>query len=369
MKFQTDTSLLRDAISKTLGFIEKKSIQSVSGQILLEANSDYLDIHANDTEISLKQKIRIKNDEKKTFCVNAKNFYEILRELPKGSVWFETNKDNVLKINSNNIFYSILLYEEDQFTRGKYSEENSPNYFKIKKEVLLNLINKSVHAISTDETRISLNGIYLKKENDKIRVVSTDGHRLSLIDEGVNSNIPASGIIIPKKGIMELRKICESIEVSEIELFIDETYLYLKINNQLEMTIRLIARDYPNYQAVLPKETKNVFSVDKKTFFDAVKRIKIMANEKTYGVKLSLHSNQMEIYANHPSFGEARETIPIDYNDSDIEIGLNAQYLLDSLSTFDDNKIFLEFNNQLSPIILKSKSNPDYMNMIMPLRL
>ena len=138
---------------------------------------------------------------------------------------------------------------------------------------------------------------------------------------------------------------------------------------RLQWDIDRIARDYPKYQSVIPSKTSYSMIVDKDAFHSAVKRIKIMSHEKSNGVKVRLKSDGLTVSANHPSFGEANEDVPIQYNGSEIEIGFNARYLLDTLNTFNEGDIHLEINNELSPIILKSKNSPNYLGIIMPLKL
>mgnify|MGYP000442242215 CR=1 FL=1 len=170
----------------------------------------------------------------------------------------------------------------------------------------------------------------------------------------------------PSAGFIE---ISETFPDSEIELSVDDTFLYINAKNEYLLSVRLIAREYPKYQAVIPNKTTYTMTTDRNSFFDAIRRIKIMSNEKSNGVRLKLADQTMTLTANHPSLGDAMETMAVDYNGKEKENGFNAKYLIDTLHSFDDGEISLELNNELSPIIIKSNSLPNYLGIIMPLKL
>jgi DNA polymerase-3 subunit beta len=205
-----------------------------------------------------------------------------------------------------------------------------------------------------------------------LRAVATDGHRLSLLETDLGENNIESlvnGIIIPRKGVNELKKLADTFQDAEITIAVDDSFLYASIADQYFISLRLIAREYPKYQAVIPSKTTFTMTADRDSFFDAVRRIKIMSNEKSNGVKVRLSGEEMTIMANHPSLGDALETIPVNYDGGEMEIGFNAKYLIDTLSTFDEGDISLELNNEMSPVIIKSNNLPNYLGIIMPLRL
>ena len=145
--------------------------------------------------------------------------------------------------------------------------------------------------------------------------------------------------------------------------------MYINSQNNYYLSIRLIAREYPKYQTVIPSKTVNTMVLERNSLYDAVKRIRILSNEKTNGIKAILTKNQLTIAANHPSLGHATEVIPAQYEGDDIEIGFNAKYMLDSLHVLDVNEIIYEFNNELSPVVIRSNEEPDFLGIIMPLKL
>lgn len=176
-------------------------------------------------------------------------------------------------------------------------------------------------------------------------------------------------LLFPRKGVYELKKIAESYPDKNLKISVDDSFIYINAEDTYWLSIRLIAREYPKYQAVIPSKTSYTMTADRGLFFDAIRRIKIMSNEKSNGVRVKLHDKEMEVTANHPSLGNAREIVPVNYEGKDMEIGFNAKYLIDTLSTFDDGEICLELNNELSPVVIKSANQPNYLGIIMPLKL
>ncbi|TDJ05279.1 MAG: DNA polymerase III subunit beta [Deltaproteobacteria bacterium] len=373
MKGQVQTEHLRNDLNKILSVVDKKNSRPILSYTLFKAEKNSIEFSATNLEVSAKVVIPAIVENSGTFCVNAKNIFDIVRELPDGDIFFEMKEGtNFLNLSCNNIHYSLLVYNFEDFPQLTFSKQE--NEFSMGSDQLLEVINKTSHAISSDETRLYLNGIYLQGIDSRIRAVATDGHRLSLLETEPLENCSdieplLNGIIIPRKGVFELKKIAESFPGKALKISFDESFMYINAKDKYFLSIRLIARDYPKYQAVIPNKTSFTLSADKDALFGAIKRIKIMSHEKSNGVRIKLKKNSMTISANHPSFGEASEDIPVEYDGKEMEIGFNARYLLDTLATFNEGKIILELNNELSPIIIKSSNSPNYLGIIMPLKL
>lgn len=371
MKVCLDTDTFRSAINKILTVVDKRNSRPILTYALIKAEGSTLQISATDLEVSAKVCVQANVNESGTFCVNAKNIFDILRELPDGEVHLEiVEGENTLKLFFKDIHYSLLVYKNEDFPQLVFHNEN--NQVQMNSQGLLDVISKTSYAISTDETRLYLNGIYLQERDSKLRAVATDGHRLSMVDTEVDVNgidSLTNGIIIPKKGVYELKKLAESNPNAEIKISLDDSFLYANSEDTYYLSIRLIAREYPKYQAVIPSKTSYLLTADKDLLFDAIRRIKIMSNEKSNGVRIHLKDKEMTITANHPSLGDASEKLPVDYNGKDMEIGFNAKYLIDTLSIFDNGEVLMELNNELSPVIIRSSNSPSHMGIIMPLKL
>ena len=362
---------LRESLNKILSVVDKKNTRLILNFIQIQAIENRIEMTATDLEVSAKITTECNVEKPGTFCVNAKNIYEIVKELPEKELKIELeNSSNSLKLICDNINFTLLIYTSEEFPHLQFSTNG--NEFKLNTNQIIEIINKTSHAISNDETRLFLNGIYLQEVDGKLRSVATDGYRLSLVEsELTNHKIDAliNGIIIPKKGVSELKKIAENYPDQDISISVDESFIYLNAKEKYLLAIRLIAKEYLKYQAVIPKKTSFFADVDRASFMNAVRRIKIMANERSNGVKLILKENEMIVAASHPSLGEAQEKFNINYSGKEFEIGFNAKFLIDTLTIYNDEDVRLEFNNELSPVAIKSSKNPNYLCIVMPLKL
>lgn len=371
MKIQIQASELRNSLNKVLTVIDKRNARPILTNCLFVSESGRLELIATDLEVTAKVLMNAQVDDNGSFCINTKNIFDIVRELPDEEIAIEINQDkNVLDLTCKNISYSLLISLSEEYPQVNF--ENSGNPFKLKSEDISNIIAKTSHAISNDETRINLNGIYIQELDSKLRSVAIDGHRLALLDihnfSSENTSL-SDGVIIPKKGIAEIKKIADTYPESELTISLDESFLYLNADDKYLLSVRLIAREYPKYQTVIPAKTSFSMNVDKNSLLNAVKRIKILSNEKTNGIKLGVDGNKLTISANHPSLGHAKEELDVSYSGEAIEIGFNAKYMIETLAVLDNEEIIFEFNNELSPVICRSETEPDFLGIIMPLKL
>ena len=371
MKINIQSQTFRDGLNKVLTVIDKKNSRPILTNCLINAYENHIELIATDLEVMAKIKIPANVTEKGNFCINTKNIFEIVRELPDAEMVMDINQEsNLLNISCKQINYSLLITNAEDYPQVNF--QNSGESFNLKSEDVLKIINKTSHSVSTDETRINLNGIFIQKLDSKLRAVAIDGHRLALLDihnfDSQNQSL-VDGVIIPKKGITELKKIAESDLEANLQISLDDSFMYINSGENYYLSIRLIAREYPKYQTVIPSKTVNSMTIERNALYDAVKRIRILSNEKTNGIKTILTKNQLTISANHPSLGHATEILPVSYEGDDIEIGFNAKYMLDSLHVLDVAEIIYEFNNELSPVIMRSDEEPDFLGIIMPLKL
>ncbi|GAB4404904.1 MAG: DNA polymerase III subunit beta [Bacteriovoracaceae bacterium] len=371
MKIKTDVNSLREAINKILTVVDKKNSRPILTYALINTSQAFIEISATDLEVSAKVKIEATCDLSGSFCVNAKNISDILRELPNTELVLSLNEnENLLNIDCGSIHFSVLIHKNEDFPQLYFGDFKDSIHIEARN--VLNLVNKTSYAISSDETRLFLNGIFLQYTDSKLRAVATDGHRLSLFDTELTAKpneYLTNGIILPKKGVQELKKLAESNPDDIIKLAVDESFLYAAIGENYCISARLIAREYPKYQAVIPSKTSYSLGLEKSKFAEAVRRIKTMSNEKSNGVRVRLGDKKMSIAANDPTKGEAEEPLDIDYSGKELEIRFNAKYLLESLSVLEDEDISIDFNNEVSPVVLKSTKDHNYLGIIMPLKM
>ena len=241
-------------------------------------------------------------------------------------------------------------------------------------KLFLEMIEKTIYSVSNDETRYHLNGVYFENQKNgsgsQFRMVATDGHRLSLVDRSVEINAEMNfdkGIIVPRKGLNEIRKILEVVD-GQFEMAIEGSQLIIR-NGSTVLMVRLIEGKYPNYQQLIPKNLKQVAHVDKERLSSSLKRVSLLSNQKSKGITLSLTQGRLEISSNNPELGDAKEELEIDYKGDDMKIGFNAKYIMDILNSCDDDQVNIELNDQLSPGLLRPKSDQNYTCVVMPMRI
>ena len=371
MRFVTTVDRLKEAAGYLVSITDKKNIRPNLGYTWVVADKNQLEFSATDLEISARVRIKAQVENTCKFCINIKNLYRILKELSSGEIEMEIKEEeNLLKLRYSQIHYSLLIYRNVEEPHFKW--DPNEHKFTLRGKQILKIIDKTSHAISYDETRPFLNGIYLQQVNNGIRAVATDGYRLSLLEtemEEITEGPLVNGFIIPRRGILELKKMAESYREDMIEFSVDESFIYANAHNDYLLSIRLIAREYPKYQARIPDKTAFTLRAGRDSLYDAFRRIRVMSNEESGGVSVKLTKNNMSIRAKDPATGDAQETLPVDYDGKEMEIVFNANYLIDTLNNLDNGDVTLEINNEFSAVVVKTAGDPHYLGIIMPLML
>ena len=373
MKIKVEKSDLVSLIAKTQNIVEKRNTMPVLSNILLEAKDDRLKVFATDLEVSLTDEIPAELTEPGTVAVAAKNIFEIVRELNEGPVNLAKGQNNWLTVKQKKSVFNIVGISAEEFPI--FPTYTTNEFLKMNPEVLSDMIAKTIYSVSMDETRYNLNGVYFEqKAGDgatQYRMVATDGHRLSLVDRktGVapSSGKGKEGVIIPRKGLYEVKKLLESTQ-GPIEMAVEGSQFVVKGGTTLLM-IRLIEGKYPNYQQLIPKNMKRTVVVSKDTLTSSLRRVSLLSNQKSKSVTLTLNPGLMQISSNNPDIGDAKEEIEVDYKGEEIKIGFNAKYLLDILNSFNDETVKIELNDQLSPGLIVPEHDTDYTCVVMPMRI
>lgn len=236
------------------------------------------------------------------------------------------------------------------------------------------MIEKTIYSVSNDETRYYLNGVFFERVNkdgkSTFRMVATDGFRLSIVDREVpvsQAAFPATGVIIPRKGLFEIRKMLETVE-GDFDLAVEGSQLVVRRGLTVLM-VRLIEGKFPAYQQFIPQSVPKRVQIPRETLLSSLKRVSLLSNQKYKGVTLALTNGRMEITSNNPDMGDAKEEIEVDYKGGDLKIGFNARYMLDVLGSFDDDGVDLHLNDQLSPGLMRPQNDASYTCVVMPMRI
>ena len=358
-------------IARAQNIVEKRNTMPILVNVLLEASGDRLTGFATDLEVSLTDQIPATLKSPGKVAVNAKSLFEIIKELPDGKVELERKDNNWLKITQNRAVFNIVGISPDEYP--VFPTFTSQEFVKIDSGVFAEMIEKTIFSVSTDETRYHLNGVFLEvraePQGPTYRMVATDGHRLSQVDRKIDSPTKGAnqGVIIPRKGLHEIRKLLEAVEDS-VEIAIEGAQLVVRYNTTILM-VRLIEGKYPNYQQLIPQNLREHFLVQREALLSSLKRVSLLSNSKSKGVTFALSNGKMEITSNNPELGDAKEEIEVEYKGKDMRIGFNARYFLDVLMSMHDDVVRIELNDQLSPAIIHPHADNSYTCVVMPMRI
>jgi DNA polymerase III subunit beta len=373
MKLSVEKKDLLNVIARAQNIVEKRNTMPILVNVLLEAKGDGLRGFATDLEVSLTDEIQASVKTPGRVAVNAKSLFEIIKELPEGKIELERKENNWLKITQNRAVFNIVGISPEEYP--VFPTFTTQEFVKIEASILSEMIEKTIYSVSTDETRYHLNGVYLevKQEGEgaNYRMVATDGHRLSLIDRRISGTgtgrSGTQGVIIPRKGLHEIRKLLESVD-GTVEVAIEGAQLVVRSQTTVLM-VRLIEGKYPNYQQLIPQNLKEHFLVQRDSLLSSLKRVSLLSNAKSKGVTFSLSGGKMEITSNNPELGDAKEEIEVEYKGKDLKIGFNARYVLDVLSSMHDDVVRIELNDQLSPGLVRPHEDQSYTCVVMPMRI
>jgi len=368
MKFVIEKGLLQTSLGKIQGIAERRSTIPILSNTLISGEKNKINIVATDLEIGVMEITAADKVEKGDICVPARKLYDIVREFPEEQIEVQKGDNFWVTIKAGKTVFNLPGVDPKEFPAFPSIEGSA--YFTIGASTLLDMIEKTVFAASSEESRFNLNGIFMEKINkdkrDYFRMVATDGHRLSLIDKELKLTLE-KGIIISRRGLTELRRALADGE-TEVAISLKDNNCIFK-TEQTIVVVRLLEGEYPDYKQVVPKENDKHIIIERKDFIGALRRAQVIASEKGEGVKFAIRGGAMEIRTGGPDVGNVQEEIKIDYQGDKLDVSFNARYLLDVLNIMDTEKVRLELKEELSSGLLRPVDGEDYLYVIMPMRL
>ncbi len=365
--------ITQDKLLKSLqlaeDIISSRNTMSILSNFLLETTDKNLDIISTDLETTIKIHLDTKIEEKGAITVYAKKFTEVIRELPNDDIEINLDDEKYLKIQSKskqtNAKFRIKGIPVDDYP--VLPEVKKDKSITIPQNIFKLMIKKTIFSVSKDEIQGTISGIKLELKNKKLRLVATDARRLSLMDYRIDTDVEIPEVIIPQKVLSELLKILT--DEGNVEISVSEKQIYFKIDN-IELISRVIDGKFPDYNQVIPKTFEKKINLTTTRVFDAIKRISTMASEKqTSKIVMKFTNNNLEIIANDPDLGDARETIDIIYDLGEFEIAFSSDFLVDAFKSIDTEKVIASFNANTSASLLEEENNENFVCLIMPIRL
>jgi DNA polymerase III subunit beta len=368
MKLSISKEQMIQGLQAVQNIVSTRTTLPVLSNVLLRADAGRLNLTGTDLDVTISSAVEATVERPGAVTLPAKKLLGIVKELPTPQIELEVDEKNVCRIVAGSSYYKINGLAAEEFPAFPKFAENRT--ITMPQDKLKGLLRKTSFAISTDESRFVLNGIFFSLKEHKVTLVATDGRRLALAEEEVD--IPESShgeCIVPSKAINELNRLLGTQNAVEVKIADNQIGFTLTNDKGLATIIisKLIDGNYPNYRQVIPAEAKERITLVREELLQALRRAEIMTSEKSNSVKLTFTKNRLEISANTPEVGEARESIAINYKGPDMAIAFNPIYMMDPLRNLDNDEVYLELIDELSPGVIKI--NGPFLYVLMPMRM
>jgi DNA polymerase III subunit beta len=353
------------------GVVERKTTLPILSNLLLEVEGSNLRISATDLELGVRCACPAKVKKEGIGTVPAKRLLEIVRSLPDAEIKFKVLENHWIQVTCERSSFKLVGMAKDSFP---VLPSVPKPLAAIPAPVFANLVQKTIFAISGEESRYTLNGALLMLKPESVAMVATDGHRLAMIERqlqiaGLSNELR---VLIPKKAMSELIKFfAESEETAAVELSKDDSHLFFSVGGRILIS-RLLTGQFPNYEAVLPRDNKRIVELDKDLVTAAIRRVALLADERSRAIRIQLDKDKLEVFSSSGEYGEAHETLDAQFTGDALQIGFDYQYLLDFLGVLGEGgKVRLELKDDQSAGQLRPSDQEayQYRYVVMPMRI
>jgi DNA polymerase-3 subunit beta len=365
-------------LQRVQNVVERRTTMPILSNALLRTEPNGLSLSATDLEVGIQSILPAEVMDPGSITVKARSLLDIVRELPDTNIQFQTKENSRLEITANKSVFNILGLPAEDFPEiPGFSSEDQKQFVRMNGTAIMSMLDKTLYAASNDEARYHLNGVFFETLEDKtkrvFRMVATDAHRLSLVDNPealFDENawrLFKDGVIVPRKGLSELRRLLAE---GKDDFFVTiKGRLLLVKRDQILLSMRLIEGKYADYRRIIPETSKDAILLDREGFLASLKRISLMSSDKSRSVTFSLAPGLLQLSSQSPELGDAREDINIDYQGEELKIGFNSRYLIDALSTLEGERVLLEIKGKQTPGVIRSSEGPNHTNVVMPMRI
>ena len=375
MEFKINSTDLLKALSHIHGIVEVRHTLPILSNIILEAKDDKLILSSTNLDIYCSDKIKAEVLQSGEVSVSAVTFFEIIKRLPSGSevLMIMEEGENEIRLTCGRSKFNLSTLKTDDFPI--ISDSDLSTNFVLSADELIRIIDKTKFAVSNEETRYYLNGIFLHKaERNSIqflRAVATDGHRLAQYDIPLPQGAEdITGIIIPKKTIYELRKVLDDAN-GDVSVSLNENKIKFSFND-LKVVSKVIDGTFPDYTRVIPQKNDKNFKTNNSDLKNAIDRVSaVAANEesKSKAIKFCIENNSLSLSVESQSKGSANETIDVNYGGDKVDIGFNSKYIIDICNEVDGDEISISLSDSISPAIILDKTDENLFFVLMPMRI
>ncbi len=363
MKFKISREALQTGIQNVIQVVGSRSTLPILSNVLIEASQGKIRMTTTDLDVGVSGEIEADVEVEGRTTLPVKRLSSIVGVLPASEVEITVDSKNVATITSGPSFFKIMGLPESEFPALPTFE--GAQEFKISQSELKSALKKTSYAISTDETRYVLNGIFLSFHDQKLTLVATDGRRLALVENALEyPEAQDCDIIIPTKAVSELQR--QLSENESVILQLKDNQVCFQLGNKFIVS-KLIDGSYPNYKQVIPGQAQERLEIDRSILLDTTKRVSLLASDKSNSIKIEFRHGEISLSANTPDVGESSEAIPIDYSGKEFAIAFNPDFLMAPLRNIDSTTVNFDFIDEMSPGVIRV--GEDFLYVLMPMRV
>ena len=368
MKLTIAKEQIINGLQAVQNIVGTRTTLPILSNVLLRAEDGRIEMTATDLDVTIQCSVAATVEKGGGTTLPVKRLFGIIRELPAAEIELEVDEKNVCSLRAGQAFYKINGIAAEEFPPLPKFPDNAS--VSLPQEKIKGMLRRTSIAMSNDETRYVLNGVFMKIEELKVTMVATDGRRLALVDEEMDGTHGANGeFIIPTKACNELNRLLQI--QGEVQIRFNANQIAFTMKDETGFSVLLISKlvegNYPNYRQVIPADCKERIALNREEFLQALHRAEYMTSDKQNSVKLAFTKNNLTITANAPEVGEGRESLAINYKGRDLSIAFNPAYLMEPLKVLETDEIFLELSDELSPGVVKI--NGPFLYVLMPMRM
>jgi DNA polymerase-3 subunit beta len=363
MKFSVTKEKLLECLQQVQNVVSTRTTLPILSNVLLQTNGSEVRLTTTDLDVGVRGSFEAQIEKEGATTLPARRLFTIIREWPSSEIQFDVDGKNAASIRSGQSFFKILGLPEEEFPPLPKFDDSK--VVTIRQKDLRDGLRKTSYAISTDETRYVLNGVLFSFKDNKLTLVATDGRRLAMLD--IDLEFPRSheaDIIVPTKAVTELQRLLT--DDGDVRVSVGGSQIAFDLNNSL-LVSKLIEGNYPNYRQVIPGEMKERVTLERETFLNSLRRVSLLASDKSNSIKLNFSKNNIDITANTPEVGEAKESLPVAYKGREFSIAFNPEFLMAPLRNLAEDEIFLDLIDEMSPGVIKIQS--PFLYVLMPMRI
>lgn len=373
MEFEISKAEFEKSLYLAQGVVERRNTLPILSNVLIEPAEGGLSLLATDLEVGVRRVCEAEVKGAGALSVNARKLYEIVKGVAADKIRLRTIEGHGVEISSGRSRFKLVGLDAKEFPSvpGLTTKPGKPSLsLQAPAKTLDQMIGSTLFAVSMDETRFNLSGVFVEGRDDLLRMVATDGHRLALVERQLKGHLPEKGVILPRKGLSEVKKVLEApgCEEDPVTFTVDGTMARIE-RERVQLFMRLVEGEFPDYRQVIPKKGKIEVSLLRGDLLAALQRVSILSTERARGVRLTIRPGVMELQTSNPDLGEASEEIEVGYGGSELSIGFNARYLVEALLVMEGERVELSLNDEVSPGVMRAEGDEHYSYVVMPMRL